>query len=128
MPAVDIEITKTVIDKVLNRRVYPTLTIVAPVNGTEYTPRPSATAEQIDVEISWSTLLLEGSLKVFLDKVDVTSKFWIDNDELKATASLPMPKVGPHIFEASGQFLSDFLPLQLAHLNASSEFTVRFRS
>ncbi len=79
------DITKSVVEKVLNRRVHTNLTIVAPENGAILTPRPANTNEHLDVEISWSTLLLDGSLKVFLDKVDVTSKFWVDNDELKAT-------------------------------------------
>jgi hypothetical protein len=128
MPIVDIDITKSVIEKVLNRRVHPNLTIVVPENGASYTPRLVLTNEHLDVEISWSTLLLDGSLKVFLDKVDVTSKFWVDNDELKATGSLPMPKLGAHTLEASGQFLSNLLPLQIAQLNATSGFTIHLRS
>ncbi len=128
MPVVDIDITKAVVEKVLSRRVHPNLTIVAPENGSAYTPRPASTNEHFDVEISWSTLLLDGSLKVFLDKVDVTPKFWVDNDELKATGSLPMPKLGAHTLEASGQFLSNLLPLQLIQLNASSGFSVKVRS
>jgi hypothetical protein len=128
MPVVDIDITKSVVEKVLNRRVHTNLTIVAPENGAILTPRPANTNEHLDVEISWSTLLLDGSLKVFLDKVDVTSKFWVDNDELKATGSLPMPRLGGHTLEASGQLLSNLLPLQLVQLNASSGFTVKVRS
>jgi hypothetical protein len=128
MPIVDIDITKSVIEKVLNRQVHPNLTIVVPENGAVYIPRPVSTNEHFDIEISWSTLLLDGSLKVVLDKVDVTSKFWIDNDELKATGSLPMPKLGAHTIEASGQLLSNFLPLQLVQLNAFSGFTVHLRS
>lgn len=131
MPIVDKDITKAIIEKILNRQVHPSLTVVGPDNGAVYVARPVSTLstnEQLDVEISWSTLLLDGSLKVVLDKVDVTSKFWIDNDELKATASLPMPKLGAHTLEARGQFLSNVLPLQLVQLNASSGFTVRSQS
>lgn len=128
MPVVDIDITKSIVDKVLNRRVHPNLTIITPENGAGIIPRPAAANEHLDVEIRWSTLLLDGSLKVFLDKVDVTSKFWVDNDELKATGSLPMPKIGVHTLEASGQLLSNLLPLQLVQLHVSSGFTVKVRS
>lgn len=66
----------------------------------------------IYAEINWKTLLKKGSLKVLLtpNTQDVTSQFTINDAAMKATATFDCGAVGVQMLQASGEFLTFFLP------------------
>lgn len=73
------------------------------------------------IDISWKTLLVDGSLRVLLNgSTDITSQFAIDNSAMRATATIDTGSVGIQQFEATGEFLSQPVPLRIVRLNAST--------
>lgn len=73
------------------------------------------------IEISWKTLLIDGSLRVLLNgSTDITSQFTIDNSAIKATATVDTGSVGIQQVEATGEFLAQLAPLKIINLNAST--------
>jgi hypothetical protein len=73
------------------------------------------------VEISWESILIEGSLKVFVDETnEVTSQFSIDDSVMKATATIDIAAVGLHLIDASGEFLAALVPFKAIQISAST--------
>jgi hypothetical protein len=71
------------------------------------------------IDISWRTLLIDGSLKVLLNgNTDITSHFTIDNTAMKATATVDTRSVGTQQIEATGEFLAQLVPVRIVSLSA----------
>ena len=83
----------------------------------------SAGATFVYVEVTWTTLLIEGSLKVIyhVDRdIDISSQFTIDEAAMKAYATVDTKSVGIVEFKANGEFLAVLVPIRTIDLHASS--------
>lgn len=72
------------------------------------------------VEIAWTTLLVDGTLRVVCDgNLDITSLLEVDETTLTASGTVDLKGVGLHVIDATGQFLSRLVPLGTIALEAS---------
>lgn len=121
---------ETVLQKLLKVKLTPSLLITDPPDGSTETLSLEylTSVGGIRVEITWSTVLEDDTLSVYLDETDETSQFTIDLPNGKATALLPYPPLddltGPHTLAVSGEFLSSLVPVRTTVLNATSAFTL----
>ncbi len=72
------------------------------------------------VRVSWTTVLIEGTLQVLVDQSrDITAELKVDESAMKASGTVDLQGVGLHRLDAQGEFLARLLPLATIRLSTS---------
>ncbi len=112
-PKTDLLITKhnqAVLEKLRKMRLRPSLSLYACAAGATFAY----------VQVSWTTVLIEGTLQVLVDQSrDITSELKVDSVAMKAIGTVDLQGVGLHPLDARGEFLARLLPLATIQLSAS---------
>jgi len=116
----------SVLEKLHDRRLSAAVSVVSPAPGS--TVELCLPSTGIYVHVTWATLLSDGTLKVFFDTTDVTAYLDINHERNEAKGLLPsnqapFAKIGQHTIKASGEFLSNLLPLRIVRMEAHSTFS-----
>ena len=117
----------SVLEKLHNRRLSADVSVVSPAAGS--TVEICLPSTGIFVHVTWTTLLSDGTLKVLFDSTDVTAYLEISHERNEAKGFLPsnqapFAQIGQHTIKASGEFMSNLLPLRIVRLEADSTFSV----
>ena len=98
------------LDKLAKARLRPSLVIRCAAAGGTFA----------HIEVAWTTLLVDGTLRVVCDgSRDITALLQVDDAGMTASGTVDLQGVGLHVLGAAGQFLARLSPLGTVALEAS---------
>ena len=101
---------KAILEKLRKMRLRPSISLYACAAGATFAY----------VQVSWTTVLIEGTLQVLVDQsTDITAELKVDEAAMKAIGVVDLKGVGLHALDARGEFLARLLPLATIQLSAS---------